>query len=287
MSRAVPEPIISITEEDAESMPSRTTKRSKPAPNLPAEDDTEPRRRRSARLSGDKEPTKPAEPIARRPKKSTKGAQAHSQSPHDDREYSPQIGAGLKVGKSRDGIKIALPFADTPVIKRNKEMRAHNKGKPDLRRSSAGSGGRRGSSLFESGTSNGRNSASQPYQNDSDHVADSMIAKPLEKSVQTSGDGGAGQSNNLHIASYTSAEQRFLEINANISTASVAVPHADVDVLDFYKLIDPQNLTEPKRMHQLLIWCASRALLDKRQAVDGTNTIETIAIESGKSKSRL
>lgn len=50
--------------------------------------------------------------------------------------------------------KIALPFADTPVIKRNKAMREGNHKKGE-RRSSLGMRGRRASSLIETGNSNG------------------------------------------------------------------------------------------------------------------------------------
>ena len=50
--------------------------------------------------------------------------------------------------------KITLPFADTPVIKRNKAMREGKAGKGE-RRSSLGFRGRRASSLIESGNSNG------------------------------------------------------------------------------------------------------------------------------------
>ncbi|KIV94638.1 hypothetical protein PV10_02386 [Exophiala mesophila] len=49
--------------------------------------------------------------------------------------------------------KIALPFADTPVIKRNKAMREDNHRKGE-RRSSLGMRGRRASSLIETGNSN-------------------------------------------------------------------------------------------------------------------------------------
>jgi hypothetical protein len=62
---------------------------------------------------------------------------------------------------------------------------------------------------------------------------------------------------------------------------NTAVPHTDVEVLDFYKLIE-NDMIEPKRMRQLLTWCASRALLEKPRPADGASTIEHIAIESGK-----
>jgi kinetochore protein Mis13/DSN1 len=61
------------------------------------------------------------------------------------RTPSPKRGADIT--------KIALPFADTPVMRRNKEMR---KGGGDgSRRSSLSMRGRRASSLIDSGTSNG------------------------------------------------------------------------------------------------------------------------------------
>ena len=55
--------------------------------------------------------------------------------------------------KKREATKIALPFADTPVIQRNKDMR---KGSGQQhRRSSTGMRGRRASSLIEENISNG------------------------------------------------------------------------------------------------------------------------------------
>ena len=90
---------------------------------------------------------------------------------------------------------IALPFADTPVIRRNKAMRENKSGKGE-RRSSLSMRGRRASSLIESGNSN-------------------------------------------------------------------ALPHPEVDVRDFYKHIESDGLPEPRRMRQLLTWCATRALDQK------------------------
>ncbi|RMZ87147.1 hypothetical protein DV736_g5629, partial [Chaetothyriales sp. CBS 134916] len=96
--------------------------------------------------------------------------------------------------------KIALPFADTPVIRRNKEMREYKSARAE-RRSSLGMRGRRASSLIETGNSN-------------------------------------------------------------------ALPHAEVDVKDFYKHIGADGLSEPRRMRQLLTWCATRAMDPK--AMGGT-----------------
>lgn len=59
-----------------------------------------------------------------------------------------------KIAEERRGpSKIPLPFADTPVITRNKEMRKHSA--EGHRRSSSSMRGRRASSLIDSGTSNG------------------------------------------------------------------------------------------------------------------------------------
>ncbi|KAJ5115773.1 hypothetical protein N7456_000121 [Penicillium angulare] len=47
------------------------------------------------------------------------------------------------------------------------------------------------------------------------------------------------------------------------SGASNALPHREVGTADFYKHIADEGLSEPRRMRQLLIWCATRALGDK------------------------
>ncbi|EPE34679.1 hypothetical protein GLAREA_10373 [Glarea lozoyensis ATCC 20868] len=87
---------------------------------------------------------------------------------------------------------ITLPFSDTPVINRNKEMRKQNKG---TRRSSLGLRGRRASSLIENGHS--------------------------------------------------------------------AIPHREVEASEFYKHIEADGLSEPRRMKQLLSWTGERELGEK------------------------
>lgn len=93
---------------------------------------------------------------------------------------------------SREAVQIALPFSDTPVINRNKELR---KKAPTGRRSSLGMRGRRASSLIDNG--------------------------------------------------------------------HTAIPHREVGTTEFYKHIEADGLSEPRRMKQLLTWCAERALGDK------------------------
>jgi kinetochore protein Mis13/DSN1 len=99
--------------------------------------------------------------------------------------------AGDAVGDQ--GRKIALPFSDTPIINRNKEMR--KAGAQNGRRSSLGMRGRRASSLIENGHS--------------------------------------------------------------------AIPHREVEPAEFYKHIEAEGLSEPRRMRQLLTWCGERALSEK------------------------
>ncbi|KAL2427305.1 hypothetical protein ABEF95_011481 [Exophiala dermatitidis] len=174
--------------------------------------------RRSKRLSRDHEqrdgsPTKsiadghrhkPRQPPEERPTKQTETDNAVRPTEPNRHVIETQAHQG---GKGHEGenvpthqedysaTKIALPFADTPVIKRNKAMREGKSGKGE-RRSSLSLRGRRASSLIETGNSN-------------------------------------------------------------------ALPHKEVEVHDFYKHIESEGLPEPRRMRQLLTWCATRALDEK------------------------
>lgn len=100
-----------------------------------------------------------------------------------------------EIHRDHSATKIALPFADTPVIRRNKAMRENKSGKGE-RRSSLSLRGRRASSLIDSGN-------------------------------------------------------------------STALPHSEVEISDFYKHIESEGLPEPRRMKQLLTWCATRCLDQK------------------------
>jgi kinetochore protein Mis13/DSN1 len=131
------------------------------------------KRRRSARISGDKETLElraktPTEPPATKPR-TKKSAPVEKErkkqlTPAPEAQPEPKSAYagvqtpthnGLQVAKKRDpnAQRIMLPFADTPVITRNKEMRKGNK--DGNRRSSTGLRGRRASSLIDSGQSNG------------------------------------------------------------------------------------------------------------------------------------
>ena len=114
-------------------------------------------------------------------------------------------------GTTSNSKKIALPFSDTPIINRNKEMRKKTGG----RRSSLGMRGRRASSLLDSGNS--------------------------------------------------------------------AIPHREVDPAEFYKHIEADGPSEPRRMKQLLMWCGERALAKKPKL----GSLNSNAVLGGKSNGRL
>lgn len=71
-----------------------------------------------------------------------------------DKTPPPNLAAPDLAVHAHPATRIALPFADTPVIRRNKAMREGKSGKGE-RRSSLGLRGRRASSLIETGNSNG------------------------------------------------------------------------------------------------------------------------------------
>ncbi|OCK79386.1 hypothetical protein K432DRAFT_330320, partial [Lepidopterella palustris CBS 459.81] len=138
---------------------SRRRKNSITAPE-PVDAEVPVKRRRSARLSGDKEQITLAPDTKPAPRRSKKAAVAEAKGSSGQDDTVDFVGGAksgineLHVEKKRNGeaTKIALPFADTPIIKRNKEMR---KGSGQShRRSSTGMRGRRASSLIDSGQSN-------------------------------------------------------------------------------------------------------------------------------------
>lgn len=48
-----------------------------------------------------------------------------------------------------------------------------------------------------------------------------------------------------------------------IESGQTAIPHREVNTVDFYKHIEADGLTEPRRMKQLLTWCGERSLAPK------------------------
>ena len=151
----------------------KTRKRPSGSPSaLGIENGEQPeRRRRSARNSGDKnlvqeEPPMPPLEIKKKRKPKDDRPQEARKSKKQDQAITaqhPETAAAepprtQPVDKPLDPIKVSLPFADTPIIRRNKEMR---KGAENgSRRSSLGMRGRRASSLIDSGKSDGKDERS-------------------------------------------------------------------------------------------------------------------------------
>jgi len=106
------------------------------------------RKRDSSELKADQEggPSVEGPPEKERAKKTHKSPRQEEQQGHTQ-----------PVEISFDATKIALPFADTPRIQRNKDMRKTNA----ARRSSLGLRGRKASSLIDTGRSTGMTSLHQ------------------------------------------------------------------------------------------------------------------------------
>jgi kinetochore protein Mis13/DSN1 len=221
----VPEPIVEVTQqqspkrgrppktkpnkvtgaEDTAINGSATRKRPGRPKRVSAEILKEPERNRRSTRARDEEDPSPMENSRK------KGRPGKSKTPEANGFLSPEP---TQAGTS----KIALPFADTPVIRRNKEMREERAGKGQ-RRSSLGMRGRRASSLIESGASNGG------------EILPQTTASP--------------------------------ENERGADAFRTALPHKEVATSEFYKHIASEGLSEPRRMKQLLTWCATRALSDK------------------------
>ncbi|KAF4554880.1 Kinetochore protein mis13-like protein [Elsinoe fawcettii] len=66
----------------------------------------------------------------------------------------------------------------------------------------------------------------------------------------------------------SSAGMRGKRASSLIDQGTNALPHSEVETVEFYKHIS-QDLVEPRRMKQLLVWCGNRALGEKRVEGEG------------------
>ena len=185
-----PEPIAEEREEPVPVPAKSRRKRQSDTPSAPDKEDhrLKVKKKRSTRNSGEKVVVEEDKATGRRRvEERDDGGSSHARSKEQPRaaqrggeaeDSIDLVGRVSHVGRSRDVTKIALPFADTPVIRRNKEMR---KGADTgHRRSSLGMRGRRASSLIDGGKSNGR----LPYSNlmeDVGLVADGYEALPHDE----------------------------------------------------------------------------------------------------------
>lgn len=164
--RAKAEPMLASSaeeerqEERAES--ARTRKPRKKSVSSPTAEPMRPEgwtgKRRSARHSGDHENADPSVLRVKKRRKDRSPSVPKSDQgsgkrcgDHNRTEQDSRQDHSHSVEYTFDVTKIALPFADTPIIRRNKEMRKTN----GSRRSSLGMRGRRASSLIDTGRSDG------------------------------------------------------------------------------------------------------------------------------------
>lgn len=137
----------SVPEDEEMGPTSNKSKHVNPEPKPPEE--VVKSRRRSARVAGTVFSEKPARERGNNENKrgdvnADKGA-VKSRKDDNIKKVDEAV-----VSTVQDTTKIALPFSDTPVIKRNKEFRQH--GSKGHRRSSTGLRGRRASSLIDHGS---------------------------------------------------------------------------------------------------------------------------------------
>ena len=132
--------------------PERPTKQS---PEKQIEQQPESRARASPKEQPEQHPESRAKVSPKKPLKESPREEVEQQLRQDTQDDHPTETVPT-LQESRSATKIALPFADTPVIKRNKAMREGKSDKGESRRSSMGNRGRRASSLIESGNSNGK-----------------------------------------------------------------------------------------------------------------------------------
>lgn len=153
-----PEPITEVMQEEKVEV-ARTRKPRKQSVDLQStallEIPVKEKRRRSPRNSAEHQASADPPPIHVKKKRAKENRNSKRLTDESLQSVPPTIPQDRELPKaterheiSWDATKIALPFADTPIIRRNKEMR-------DNRRSSLGMRGRRASSLIDSGKSNG------------------------------------------------------------------------------------------------------------------------------------
>lgn len=205
---------------------------------------------------------------------------------------------GANGGEEEEKImRIALPFADTPVIRRNKEMRKSSA--DGSRRSSSGMRGRRASSLIDEGRGNGMYTllfvATSLSPNPTPLLAEASDLSPAA-SVRSNSYKHLGRSNfgsptpptsdsTSPVIFPTVLSHKFAQdVFADEAISGTAMPHAEVPATEFFKHISA-DLTEPRRMRCLMGWCGSRALPPKPDAPKEStpaSSLEFQALQAGK-----
>lgn len=91
------------------------------------------------------------------------------------------------------------------------------------------------------------------------------------------GGGGGGRRSSMSM--------RGRRASSLIESGHSAIPHREVDTSEFFKHIEAEGLSEPRRMKQLLTWCAERALSEKSKiCTAGANAVLGGESKSGRSQ---
>lgn len=225
-------------------------------PTTPERDVPKKTTRQSKRLSNDP----PAEPSPQR--------HAHAKShANTERSPSPPRAQPVTVGKKRrqnaeataeaaeKPMTIALPFADTPIIRRNREMRKASA--DNHRRSSAGMRGKRASSVIDEGRGHGE--CGLDPSSDAIPSSTALLAEAPQSLLQRVAASFTGDSlPRIGIVDLGETPIKS-EHPADRCPCDIALPHTEVPTGEFFKHISAE-LTEPRRMRCLLGWCGTRAM---------------------------
>lgn len=104
------------------------------------------------------------------------------------------------------------------------------------------------------GAGPGRGSSSEPPQQIVLPLSDTPI---INRNKEMRKKGGATGSRRSSLG------MRGRRASSLIENGHSAIPHREVDPSEFYKHIEAEGLSEPRRMRQLLTWCGERALSEK------------------------
>ncbi|KXT01516.1 hypothetical protein AC578_4520 [Pseudocercospora eumusae] len=221
-------------------------------PTTPEAEEDVKRVRRSKRLSHEADEQAAAQPSPHR----ASHAKSHANA---ERHVSPARGRPLTIEKKRkagnDGgeeekvMRIMLPFADTPVQRRNKEMRKASG--ENGRRSSAGMRGKRASSVIDEGRGH------EVSESSTSTASQTRSSRKSAHEAYPSPDSDPGSSPQLRHDAHAVREQC-----ADQHVCATAMPHSEVPASEFFKHISA-DLTEPRRMRCLLGWCGIRLLPQK------------------------
>ncbi|KAF1350703.1 Mis12-Mtw1 protein family-domain-containing protein [Delphinella strobiligena] len=224
--------------------------------------------RRSKRLSGDNNPPPPnatqvtSNPAPSDPTNDNLSTPKQPVAPLD-REESPQLqqaknGQDLHVETKRR-LTIPLPFADTPIIRRNKEMRKNSA--ENSRRSSSGMRGRRASSLIDSGASHAVPHFEVETQELYKHISQDLVEPKRMRQLLTwcgtralpekpsGGQMDAAETAAMHAARVI--QEELLNEFGTKSELSSWFDREDTAPAVLVKKPNPRNLQNTEKLHQL------------------------------------